>query len=333
MKAAEALGDIPFDVIASSSLSRCKETADIIFKYQQQQQHSSSSSSRNNGKTKQRERELLPQRIVDEGFNEMRFGEFEGFLIPHKIHNTGSSSANSGASSSNTRNDKNNANDDPHKLKRFRTAKRKVADDPDYRFPGGAVRSTNSNNNNNNDDEHDDYDDGNDGNNYDATGEGEGESTRMVENRSMRALAKAIAAATISTSTYIEINKKKTRDDDKNNNDSDSDGDENDDDVNSIHQHRHIAIISHGRTNKIMIASMLYGDAHPRFKEIKRGNTAINVLDWCNSSTTMPSSIDNINGDETTTDDDSNSNSNSKIIWTARKLNYIDHVEGHVLES
>uniref|UniRef100_A0A7R9ZCF0 Phosphoglycerate mutase n=1 Tax=Pseudictyota dubia TaxID=2749911 RepID=A0A7R9ZCF0_9STRA len=42
---------------------------------------------------------------------------------------------------------------------------------------------------------------------------------------------------------------------------------------------RHVAIVSHSRTNKVLLASLLRGDA-TEFSSIEQGNTCINVFDW-----------------------------------------------------
>lgn len=42
---------------------------------------------------------------------------------------------------------------------------------------------------------------------------------------------------------------------------------------------RHLAVVAHGRHNKVLLASLLRGDA-TQFKSIKQGNTCINVIDW-----------------------------------------------------
>lgn len=41
----------------------------------------------------------------------------------------------------------------------------------------------------------------------------------------------------------------------------------------------HLAVVAHGRHNKVLLASLLRGDA-TEFKSIKQGNTCINVIDW-----------------------------------------------------
>ncbi|CAJ1944287.1 unnamed protein product [Cylindrotheca closterium] len=69
----------------------------------------------------------------------------------------------------------------------------------------------------------------------------------------------------------------------------------------SATDHPHIAVVSHGRTNKVLIASIVYGDVQ-KFPTIKQKNTAINVLD---------------------VDEDGN--------WDIRVLDYIDHVKDNVI--
>lgn len=65
---------------------------------------------------------------------------------------------------------------------------------------------------------------------------------------------------------------------------------------------KHIALVSHGRTNKVLIASIALDDV-TKFKTIKQSNTAINVLD-----------IDKTGK------------------WTIQSLNYIEHVKHHVIQ-
>jgi broad specificity phosphatase PhoE len=59
MAAAQALDDIPIGIVASSQLSRAKETADIVWK-----RHSTTAQ----------------KHVVDAGFAEMSFGELEGLV-------------------------------------------------------------------------------------------------------------------------------------------------------------------------------------------------------------------------------------------------------------
>merc|ERR1712118_634276 len=42
---------------------------------------------------------------------------------------------------------------------------------------------------------------------------------------------------------------------------------------------QHIALVAHGRFNKVLLASLIYNDVS-QFKTIKQGNTCINVLDY-----------------------------------------------------
>ena len=42
---------------------------------------------------------------------------------------------------------------------------------------------------------------------------------------------------------------------------------------------KHIAIVGHGRSNRILLASLLFGDAS-KFSCMKQGNTAINIVDY-----------------------------------------------------
>mmetsp|Transcript_24472 Transcript_24472/g.58030 ORF Transcript_24472/g.58030 Transcript_24472/m.58030 type:complete len:364 (+) Transcript_24472:163-1254(+) len=196
-KAAVELDGIPLDVIASSSLSRAKETADILYS-----RHSSSS---NGGDNNDDHNGGVPiRRVVDAGFNEMSFGEWEGFASRDESV-------------------------DGSEIERFKDTSRHVKADPSFPFPGG------------------------------------GESTKQVEERSVKAL-------------YDVLNNPE-----------------------NSHQ-RHIAIVSHGRTNKVLIAAVGLGDVQ-RFKEVKQANVAINVMD-----------IDDTTG-----------------IWTVHVMNYHNHVQGHVI--
>ena len=202
-KAAAELDGIPLDVIASSALSRAKETADILYS-----RHSSSSSSSNgdddNNDGDDHNGGVPIQRVVDAGFNEMSFGEWEGFASRDESV-------------------------DGSEIERFKDTARQVKADPSFPFPGG------------------------------------GESTKQVEDRSVKALFD------------ILNNTKNSR-------------------------QRHIAIVSHGRTNKVLIAAVGLGDVQ-RFKEVKQANVAINVMD-----------IDDTTG-----------------TWTVHVMNYHDHVQGHVI--
>mmetsp|Transcript_4144 Transcript_4144/g.9675 ORF Transcript_4144/g.9675 Transcript_4144/m.9675 type:complete len:312 (-) Transcript_4144:345-1280(-) len=64
---------------------------------------------------------------------------------------------------------------------------------------------------------------------------------------------------------------------------------------------QHIAVVSHGRTNKVLIASIALKDVQ-KFRTVKQKNTAINVLD-----------VD------------------SDGEWKIRVLDYIDHVKDNVI--
>lgn len=195
-RAAEALKGISLDAIVSSSLSRARETANIVME----------------------ETKSSCQRIVDEGFNEMSFGVFEGLYY------------------------KKNCNNNLAQLERLRTVKQRINEDPDFCFPGSdgveePVSSkedeefrirTNS-----------------------AYSYNSGESTTIVQGRTMKALSRVICSIKEQTENG-ELHPSKTR---------------------------HVVIAAHGRTNKIFIAAMLYGKAHGRFREIKQDNVNINVLD------------------------------------------------------
>jgi broad specificity phosphatase PhoE len=56
--------------------------------------------------------------------------------------------------------------------------------------------------------------------------------------------------------------------------------------------HTHIAIVAHGRTNKILLASLLYNNV-AKMGPIKQGNTCINVVDFEASSNTFESVVIN----------------------------------------
>ena len=62
----------------------------------------------------------------------------------------------------------------------------------------------------------------------------------------------------------------------------------------------HIAIVAHGRTNKVILASLIY-DSALKYYDIAQGNTCINVLDL-----------------------------SSDGKWTSRVLNYVDHYESSI---
>lgn len=317
LKAAEYLKDVPFDLIASSSLSRAKETADIIYNHQVAHYNNarmtttsitkstmcliSDDSKLMNYTTTKNVAPPLPKRIIDNGFNEMSFGEFEGLSYSTLTKNS-------------TNNEKAN--------ERFQIVKRNVANDPMFPFPSRSKLNI--------DGRHicadnDDDDEGIDNEFEIDEGKGEGESTRIVEERSLKALSKIITmkkkknitASSISDVDDVLVDTSTNNDDDE-------------------EEVEYIAIVSHGRTNKIMIASMIYGDAHPHFQTIKQGNTAINILDYYE----VDDSDDNIdddcssnnNNNNNAEEEDSKSTKNTlKTKWIAQKLNYIDHVKGHVI--
>ena len=88
---AQEMHDIPLTVICSSPLSRAKDTADILM-----QDHPTT----------------IAHRVMDEGLQEMGFGEFEGF-------------------------DHLNPETDVELLNHFKSFERKIDEDPDFAFPGG----------------------------------------------------------------------------------------------------------------------------------------------------------------------------------------------------
>jgi len=44
--------------------------------------------------------------------------------------------------------------------------------------------------------------------------------------------------------------------------------------------HDHVAIVGHGRLNKVLLTSVLLGDVSRNEKTLNQGNTCINALDW-----------------------------------------------------
>ncbi|OEU15045.1 phosphoglycerate mutase-like protein [Fragilariopsis cylindrus CCMP1102] len=308
LKAAEFLKDVPFDLIASSSLSRAKETADIIYTHQVAHYNNARMTTKSittkstmclisddskvmNYTTTKNVAPPLPKRIIDDGFNEMSFGEFEGLSYTNE---------------------------------RFQIVKRNVANDPMFPFPSRSKQNIDGRHICADND--DDDDEGTDNEFEIDEGKGEGESTRIVEERSLKALSKIITMKkkkNITASSKSDLTLDDVLVDTSTNNDDDDDEEE----------VQYIAIVSHGRTNKIMIASMIYGDAHPHFQTIKQGNTAINILDYYE----VDDSDDNVDDDSSNNNnnaevDDSKSTKNTmKTKWIAQKLNYIDHVKGHVI--
>lgn len=118
---------------------------------------------------------------------------------------------------------------------------------------------------------------------------GGGESTKQVEERSVAALHRIL---NYNVNTAIDAGTSS----------SSSSNEEEEDHSQQHRQHRHIAIVSHGRTNKVLIAATALGDAR-RFQEVKQSNVAINVMD-----------IDDTSG-----------------TWTLHVVNFIDHVKGNVI--
>lgn len=214
---AQALEGIKFDAVASSALLRAKETADIFHAH-----HAD-----HGGKK--------PLRIVDTGFNEMRFGKFEGL------------------SSVDTARDE--------KLKQhFLDEKRKVWEDSSYPFPpqdeGHAIHPD------------DDF--------YRLDCAGNGESTDIVEDRTMRALSETIQKV------LKETNDPSTT--------------------------KHVAIVSHGRTNKVLIGGML-GGGSTKARSIAQSNANISVLDHLGWGS------------------DSHDTVNAKGGWITRIINSTEHIE------
>lgn len=222
LKAAKALKGIALDAVASSSLSRAKETADIVYDY-----YNSNNSSKK------------PLRIVNAGFNEMRFGKFEGIKLPH-------------------RGDKNISPEDEARLDHFFEVKANVWKDHDYCF---LARETEEGTNP--DDEVYRIDD---------ELAGKGESINIVTNRSIQALSDTISRVLDETSSEDTPTK-------------------------------HVAIVSHGRTNKVLLGAML---DEVESKTIQQSNCNISVLDHPGWETDI---VD------------------AKGGWTARLINSTDHVK------
>mmetsp|Transcript_13831 Transcript_13831/g.29058 ORF Transcript_13831/g.29058 Transcript_13831/m.29058 type:complete len:740 (-) Transcript_13831:222-2441(-) len=106
--AAKALEGIPMDVVASSPLSRARETADILMETMLLSGSNSNSKSRRNSNNHNH----LIRRIVDSGFTEMKFGALEGLRYK--------------------------AITEKEDYDRFLAIKQRVVDDPDYRFPASS---------------------------------------------------------------------------------------------------------------------------------------------------------------------------------------------------
>lgn len=64
-------------------------------------------------------------------------------------------------------------------------------------------------------------------------------------------------------------------------------------------EQRHIVIVAHGRTNKVLLASLLLGNAL-HFGSIQQGNTCINVIDL-----------------------------DREGVWISQAVNYVDHIPHH----
>eukprot|EP00537_Pseudo-nitzschia_pungens_P014876 CAMPEP_0172408228 /NCGR_PEP_ID=MMETSP1061-20121228/75740_1 /TAXON_ID=37318 /ORGANISM="Pseudo-nitzschia pungens, Strain cf. pungens" /LENGTH=387 /DNA_ID=CAMNT_0013144349 /DNA_START=161 /DNA_END=1324 /DNA_ORIENTATION=- len=278
---AKALEGIPLDVVASSSMSRAKETADILM---ETILAGNNNNSNNNGSNTHHR---LIRRFVDSGFDEMKFGALEGMRYT--------------------------AITDQERYERFLSIKQKVADDPDYCFPGCTTTTititTTTTTTSDDETHHENHHD------HDPWGETkiereesfpnerprsptttEGESTRIVQERSMGALSRVILDDGGSNHHHHHY----------------LDHDHDPDNDTAV---RHIAIVAHGRTNKILIAAMLHGEAHRRFREIQQGNVNISVLDY--ESTPKARS-----------DEDAKEQSDTRGCWKSQLLNYTQHVEG-----
>ena len=214
IKAAQELDGLPLSIIASSSLRRAQETADILWERHTAANAANSDTQNNNNN---HNKTPPPKRIVDAGFNEMRFGEFEGFR--YKGGSSGSGGDKEKEDTSTT------AAPQEEFLKYFQSVSKKTKEDIHFPFPGGS-----------------------------------GESTFQVKERSVTALERLL---------------EKVKDADSDNNNSANN--------NNNHHHHHIAVVSHGRANKILIAATALGDVR-RSAEVQQSNTAINVLDYCSES-------------------------------------------------
>jgi len=252
-KSALALRDIPLDIVASSSLARAKETADIVWEHHRR----GGDNANNNNNAKD------PLRIVDKGFDEMRFGIFEGFGYKKRVH--GQEEKNPAAEEM-----------DPERVKvlegilaHFLVEKDKVKKDTDYCFPSRAESSSATV-----DAEDEIYQVGEDF--------GKGESQHIVEERSVGGLSRTIDAV---------LNEQEQ--------------------PQGGGETKHVAIVSHGRTNKVLLASMMTGDVRNGYGTVEQSNANINVLDYT------------YEGPEDSTD---RLPSSWKGVWTARLLNYTDHV-------
>lgn len=249
-RAALVLEGTPLDAVASSSLWRAEETANIVW------EHQNRTTSETNTKPPK-----VPLRIVDPGFNEMRFGTFEG--IKYKIRTGGKNDGAVHESSDLLR----------AKQKRLTVEKAKVYADPEYCFPSR-------------DSSGDDLGEDDEDKEYRADGDfGSGESTRLVEARAVKALSETIAR-------LLEH----------------QEGCSNDENGNDEEKTVHLAIVSHGRTNKVLLTSMLTGDAGIVLENVGQANAGISVFDHQGFS----------NGEE----------KSWKGGWTTTILNYAEHTRG-----
>ena len=236
LKAAKALEGISFDAVASSSLSRAKETADIVYDYYNKHNNNNNSSSKK------------PLRIVDPGFNEMRFGKFEGF--------SGRTKENEGTDN------KASTSEEELFVKHFFEVKANVWKDQEYPFLSR--------------DSSDPIHPEDEVYRVDCELSGKGESTKMVVDRSIKALSETI-------SRVLEENDEENRT-------------------------KHVAIVSHGRTNKVLMGAML---DEVNAKTIGQSNANISVLDhpgWGKDGV------------------------DAKGGWIARFINSTDHVKGTTIE-
>lgn len=223
-RAALVLEGIPLDAVASSSLSRAEETANFVMEHYNRTTAKSKSNTEAN--TKQ------PLRIVDSGFNEMRFGTFEG--IKFKRRTGGKDDGWAQESNEILR----------AKQERLLVEKAKVYAEPEYCFPS---RDSSGD---------DPCEDDEDKVHRVDSDFGSGESTRLVEARAIKALSETLARV-------LEQQ------------DGLSDGDTDKNEAKTMH----VAIVSHGRTNKVLLTSMLTGDAGIILEKVGQDNAGVSVFD------------------------------------------------------
>lgn len=268
---ANALKGIPLDALASSSLARANETANIVWEYYTTTKTSQENDSNND------ETENLP-RIVHEGFNEMRFGKFEGFAYRSIAHRNRDNRQQQPRDVT----EKGDTSKSEAKLVYFLREKKLVSEDPEHRFP--------SRDRDNDDDDHWNVDPRDEIYRTD-TNFGEGESTRMVEDRALEALSQIIEKVLHNNETIAATTTDATK---------------------------HVAIVSHGRTNKVLIQAM----TGPNFSgEIKQGNANISVLDHPGLGTGREQSSDGAS-----TGNEPPLPSSWKEGWHVKLLNYTDHI-------